>query len=180
MADIFITRSMTSDGKERLPNKMVAIWMIHHSMTLSLGLPLVLKYRTLPELHWMTFNLQWAAAIAIGMNEYTKVLDLNKSKELWTFRILNGVAFVIMAWMRGFHWLYLSGRLLSIWYRDEEWTFMLIGSVVCILITGFNFVLCIMPFYKKMVKFGPSQKGVILDEQNREDDNTLDDAYNRS
>ena len=155
-ADIFMTRSMSVDGKERMPNTMVYILMIHHSMTLSLGLPLVLKYRELRELHLMTFNLQWAAAIAISMNEYTKCLDLTKSRQLLTFRILNAIGFIIMAWMRGFHWLYLCGRLMTIWYNDDEWTFILLGSVIMILITGFNFILCIYPFGKKMLKFGPS------------------------
>jgi hypothetical protein len=158
MADIFITRTTFPDGRERIPNNMLAIWMVHHSMTLTLGLPMVLKYRELRELHLLTFNLQWAAAIAIGVNELTKCLDLSKRKELWAFRIMNGVCFVIMSWMRGVHWLYLSGRMMMIWYEDEEWAFMMLGLVVCILISGFNFALCIYPFYKKMIKFGSFSK----------------------
>ena len=154
VADIFVTRSMAVDGKERMPNTMVAILMIHHSMTLTLGLPLVLKYRELRELHLMTFNLQWAAAIAIGMNEYTKCLDLTKTRQLRTFRILNAIGFVIMAWMRGFHWLVLCGRLMTIWYNDDEITFLILGGLICILISGFNFILCIYPFGKKMLKYG--------------------------
>eukprot|EP00804_Cyclotella_cryptica_P030406 CCRYP_008505-RA/>CCRYP_008505-RA protein AED:0.03 eAED:0.03 QI:118/1/1/1/0/0/2/529/260 len=114
MADIFITRTTLPDGKERIPNNMLAIWMVHHSMTLTLGLPMVLKYRELRELHLMTFNLQWAAAIAIGVNEITKCLDLKSKKELWAFRIMNGLCFVIMAWMRGVCWVYLSGKVMMI------------------------------------------------------------------
>ena len=45
---------------------------------------------------------------------------------------------------------------MTIWYNDDEWTFILLGSVIMILITGFNFILCIYPFGKKMLKFGPS------------------------
>ena len=155
VADIFMTRS-TVDGKEKMPNTMVFILMIHHSMTLTLGLPLVLKYRELRELHLMAFNLQWAAAIAISMNEYTKCLDLTKPRQLVSFRILNGIGFVIMAWMRGFQWIYLSAQLMTILYNHEEWTMLFVGMIVCVLITGFNLILCIYPFGKKIIKIGSS------------------------
>ena len=39
-------------------------------------------------------------------------------------------------------------------YEDEEYTMMLVGVVIYILITGFNVMLCIYPFGKKMLKFG--------------------------
>ena len=156
---------MAVDGKERMPNAMVAVLMIHHSMTLTLGMPLVLKYRELRELHLMTFNLQWAAAIAISMNEYTKCLDLTQSSQLLKFRILNGISFIIMAWMRGFHWIYLCCRLMMIWYEDDEIWFIALGSVVCVLITGFNFILCIYPFGKKMLKYGSTMKKVTTIEE---------------
>ena len=171
ITDIFVTRSMAVDGKERIPNTLMYIMCVHHSMTLTLGLPLVLKYRELRELHLLTFNLQWAAAIAIGMNEYTKCLDLTKSRQLLTFRILNGIGFVIMAWMRGLHWLFLCGRLMTIFYNDDEWTFMVLGSVIIVLITAFNFLLCIYPFGKKMLKFGPTSKSdKKLDDSSHSDD----------
>ncbi|KAL7522502.1 hypothetical protein ACHAWX_007188 [Stephanocyclus meneghinianus] len=171
MADIFITRTTLPDGRERIPNNMLAIWMVHHSMTLTLGLPMVLKYRELRELHLLTFNLQWAAAIAIGVNEITKCLDLKSTKELWAFRIMNGLCFIIMAWMRGVCWVYLSAKVILIWYNDEEWTILLFGTVVCILISGFNFGLCIFPFYKKMIKFGGFSTCVCAEKAQAMDEN---------
>ena len=81
MADIFFTRSIAVDGKERVPDTLVMIMTIHHSMTLTLGLPLVMKYRQLRTLHLLTFNLQWAAALAISANEYCKTLDLKNQKQ---------------------------------------------------------------------------------------------------
>ncbi|KAL7539031.1 hypothetical protein ACHAWF_006272 [Thalassiosira exigua] len=158
VTDIFVTRSMTTDGKERVPNTMVFILMVHHSMTLTMGLPMVLKYRELKEMHQMTFNLQWAAAIAISMNEYTKCLDLSKPRQMLTFRLLNGIGFVIMVWMRGIQWFVLSGRLLTIWYNDDEWAFVALGSIICVLISAFNIILCIYPYGKKMLKYGPVSK----------------------
>jgi hypothetical protein len=127
---------------------------IHHSMTLTLGLPLVMKYRNLRELHLLTFNLQWAAALAIGANEYCKTLDLNDKQQLWTFRIMNGICFGIMAWMRGIYWLYLCFQLHTRLYDDGEYTMFCVGIVITILITGFNFILCIYPFGKNRKQGG--------------------------
>mmetsp|Transcript_913 Transcript_913/g.1312 ORF Transcript_913/g.1312 Transcript_913/m.1312 type:complete len:349 (-) Transcript_913:98-1144(-) len=162
MADIVITRSTAIDGKERVPDTLVMIMSIHHSMTLTLGLPLVMKYRQLRTLHLLTFNLQWAAALAISANEYCKTLDLKNQKQLWTFRIVNGICFGIMAWMRGIYWLFLCGKLHMRLYEDEEYTMMCVGVVIYTLITGFNVMLCIYPFGKKMLKFGPRSKEMGL------------------
>ena len=132
MADIFITRSTAIDGKERVPDTLVMIMTVHHSMTLTLGLPLVMKYRTFRVLHLLTFNLQWAAALAISANEYCKTLDLNNTKQLWIFRIINGVCFGIMAWMRGVYWLYLCAQLHWKLYEDGENTMFCLGVVITI------------------------------------------------
>jgi hypothetical protein len=76
-----------------------------------------------------------------------------------------------MAWMRGLHWLFLCGRLMTIFYNDDEWTFMVLGSVIIVLITAFNFLLFIYPFGKKMLKFGPTSKSdKKLDDSSHSDD----------
>lgn len=176
MADIVITRSTAIDGKERVPDTLVMIMTIHHSMTLTLGLPLVMKYRQLRTLHLLTFNLQWAAALAISANEYCKTLDLKNQRQLWTFRIINGICFGIMAWMRGIYWFYLCAQLHMRLLEDEEYTMMCVGIVIYVLITGFNVMLCIYPFGKKMMKFGPRAERVelvALDEGEVSDDDAV-------
>ena len=106
--------------------------------------------------------------IAIGVNEFTKCLDLTKRKQLWGFRVMNALCFVIMAWMRGIQWINLSWKMLKIWHADEEWACFYIGMVVCLLITGFNFALCIYPFYKKMVKFSVLKEVSVKREESHE------------
>jgi hypothetical protein len=67
---------------------------------------------------------------------------------------MNGICFGIMAWMRGIYWLYLCFQLHTRLYDDGEYAMFCVGIVITILITGFNFLLCIYPFGKKMMKFG--------------------------
>lgn len=110
----------------------------------------------------MTFNLQWAAAIAISMNEYTKTLNLSNPTEQLKFRILNLIGFLIMAWMRGFEWFRLSLKLMTVLHDDNEWSMLAVGSVVIVLMSAFNLILCIYPFARKMTKdinFGSSFGG---------------------
>ncbi len=47
---------------------------------------------------------------------------------------------------------------MTICYEDDEIWLCVLGSVVCVLISGFNFILCIYPFGKKMLKYGPTMK----------------------
>ena len=100
------------------------------------------------------------------MNEYTKTLDLHSPTEKLKFRILNFIGFLIMAWMRGFEWFRLSLKLMTVWYYDSEWSMLTLGSMIIVLMTGFNLILCIYPFAKKLTKdinFGSLFEGMKKD-----------------
>lgn len=73
--------------------------------------------------------------------------------------------------------MYLCFQLHLRLYEDEEYTMMCVGMVIYILITGFNVMLCIYPFGKKMLKFGPRSKktelvavdeGEVLEDETKE------------
>ena len=48
------------DGKTKVPNALLIVLAIHHSLTTILGMPMVLAYRDLKVLHWLCFDLQCA------------------------------------------------------------------------------------------------------------------------
>ena len=146
-------RFFTAGGKERVPDALLFILGIHHSMTTSLGLPMVLNYRNLHELHWLCFDLQAAAAISLMVTEYTKLLDIKKPAELRQFQLLTFVALAVMIITRGFHWVYLCGSLLVMWYKEGSWGFLVVGTIISAIFSLFNYAFCIEPFYKRFVKF---------------------------
>uniref|UniRef100_A0A7S4RQH1 TLC domain-containing protein n=1 Tax=Ditylum brightwellii TaxID=49249 RepID=A0A7S4RQH1_9STRA len=127
--------------------------LIHHSLTLSLGLPTILRYRTLSTLHWICFELQAVAAVSVFIGEYTKILDVSKRDQLSRFIILSWVSFIMMLITRVFHWVYLVGEFIFVWYNDKAWGFLGIGSPFLLLFSFFNFAMVIKPMYGRLQKF---------------------------
>jgi len=146
-------RFATTRGKEKVPNALLLVLAIHHSLTSILGLPMVLYYRDLDVLHWLCFDLQAAAAISLMVTEYTKLLDVTKPSQLRQFQSLTLFALVVMIATRGFHWVYLCSKFIYIWYQDENWGFFVIGTIISLAFSLFNWGFCIEPFYKRFKKF---------------------------
>jgi len=154
MTEILYIRYCKKDGKKLMPGAIVFIFALHHSLTTSLGIPMILYYRNMTTLHWLCFNLQFAAALALMISEYTKLLDIaNSQRQLRQFKTLNVVAFAVMIWTRVIHWIYLISEMLVTFYNDNAWTFLIVGILASLAFSLFSFLVCVKPFYKKLVKF---------------------------
>lgn len=141
------------DGKAQVPNALLALLAIHHSMTTILGLPVVLNYRNLGVVHWLCFDLQAAAAVSLAVTEYTKLLDITKPSQLRQFKVLTFIALVIAIIARGFHWVYLCCKFIMIWYDERAWGFLVVGTIISLIFSLFNWAFCIEPFWKRFIKF---------------------------
>ena len=114
---------------------------------------MILNYRTNYYVHWLTFDLQCAGAVALFVTEYTKLLDVSIPNQLRQFQFLSGFALVVVIITRVFHWFYFTGCLIVGWYQEQAWIFVVVGSICTILFSVFNWFFCIDPFYKRFVKF---------------------------
>jgi len=83
--NMIIYRIFFEDERKRAPPIFLIFGLIHHSLATCLGLPMVLSYRQLKPLHWITFDLQMAGATA-PLTEFTKTRDLSKPNELLQFK----------------------------------------------------------------------------------------------
>ena len=146
-------RFATPHGKLRVPMGLLAVLAIHHSLTSILGIPVVLHYRDLNVLHWLCFDLQAAAAVTLVVIEYTKMLDITKPSELRQFQSLTLFALIVIIFTRGFHWVYLCCKFIYIWYQEKNWGLFVIGTLVTLVFSLFNWAFCIEPFYKRFRKF---------------------------
>lgn len=122
-------------------------------MTTCLALPVILNYRSLKTLHWVCFNLQAAAATSLFITEYTKMLDVSKPRQLRQFQVLTFIALIVIVWTRGVHWIILSVKFIAVWYQEEAWGFLTVGTLLVLVFTAFNYLLCIEPYYKRFMKF---------------------------
>jgi len=152
IVDLIYKRYFTPNGKVRVPNIMMVVFIFHHSLSCSMGLPMILRYRNLRALHWLSFDLQLGGAI-FEVAEYSKLLDIRKPNELRQFKICNFVLFVFMTWTRFFHWTYLCGSILLTFYRDENWLFLAAGIVPILVFSLFNALFMVIPFTERFVKF---------------------------
>ena len=153
LAEMFFVRMFCKNGKAIWPDAIVAIFVVHHSLSSVLGVPMILYYRENKSLHWLCFNLQFAAAVALAVGEYTKLLNISKPSSLRQFKVLNFFAFVTMLWTRVIHWSYLCIDLYITWYLDEAWVFLSVGVILSFCFTMFSYLCCVKPYYKKWRKF---------------------------
>jgi len=153
LAEMIFVRTFFKDGKHIWPNSILIVMLMHHSLSSVLGVPMVLYYRTSKTLHWLTFDLQVAGAIALMVGEYTKLLDISKPSGLRQFKWLNGLALVIMVWTRVIDWSYLCTNLFITWNNDQAYGFLCVGGAMSVFFSLFSYFACVKPYYKKFLKF---------------------------
>ena len=151
-AEIIYTRLFTDHGEKTFPNPVVFLLLLHHSLTTSLGIPMVLHYRNLWVFHQLVFDLQ-LAAVTLTLIEYSKLLDITKANDLWKFKVCNFLILALYVWTRLLRWIYLSAHMILTWYHDKAWTFMAVGAVMIPLFSLFNAVFMVIPMYKRLMKF---------------------------
>jgi len=143
----------TEHGKDVVQLPFLVIITMHHAMTTILAVPLIMNYRNLKTLHWICFELQFAAFVVLSFAEYTKLLDLSKPRQLQQFQILSLIALVVSIWSRVIHWLYLLGEFMVVWYQDQAYGFLVIGGVLGALFSLFSYAIVVRPQCKRWLKF---------------------------
>mmetsp|Transcript_1157 Transcript_1157/g.1891 ORF Transcript_1157/g.1891 Transcript_1157/m.1891 type:complete len:322 (+) Transcript_1157:996-1961(+) len=136
-----------------VPSFVLFLIFIHHSLTTCLGLPTILCYRSLSTLHWLCFDLQGAAAVSTFIYGYTKILDVTKRGALKQFLILSWISFLVMLIARFFHWVYLVGEFIFVWYNDKAWAFLVVGTLFLLIFSYFNFAIVLKSMYGRLQKF---------------------------
>jgi len=140
-------------GEILVPKALFTINLLHHSLATVLGVPLILRYRNLKVMHWICLDLQAAGALGLGVSEYTKLLDVTIPSQLLQFQVLTFLTLVLLIWTRIFHWFYLMGNFMILWYDEKAWTFLIVGTIICGLFTIFSVFVIIVPIYNKFKKF---------------------------
>ena len=146
-------RYFTENGKIKVPGALLVALAIHHSLSTLLGIPAILNYRNLKTLHMICFELQAASAVALFVQEYTKLLDVSVPRQLRLFQVMTGFALVVMIFCRLIHWPFLVADIAMIMYEQKAWIFMAVGMSIALVFTIFSWSLCIQPCYARFCKF---------------------------
>lgn len=153
LLEVLFVRAFCKNGKNLWPDSIVIIFLIHHSLSIFLGVPMVLFYRNHRSLHWLCFDLQGSAAISLSIAEYTKLLDVSRPSSLRQFKALIFIVCVVTLWSRVIHWVYLCCDLFVTWYSDEAYWFLVIGMLLSVGFTLFSYFLMVKPYCTKFIKF---------------------------
>lgn len=146
-------RYFTVGGKVRVPIALLVVLALHHSLTSLLAIPAIMNYRDSKLLHWLCFDLQASGTILVFAIEYSKILDVTKKNELNQFLAATMFCLVSSIWTRVFHWSYLSSQFIYIWYKDEAWGVLAVGSFAILCFTFFSVFVSIVPTYQRFMKF---------------------------
>jgi len=104
--------------------------------------------------YWcMMASMQFAAAFAYIIAEYTYLLDVSTTVGLFRMKYSNLVAFVSLLYTRGFYYLWLCKNLLERYTRDNATVFFWCSLSIFILFGFFNIFIVIIPFYTRTVKW---------------------------
>ena len=152
--NMFVHRVFLGEkGKKRYPDAFVIIFTLHHSLTCSMALPTILNYRSLPELHRMCADLQFAGAFVMLLSDACRALDVSKRNELWRFLFFTFLMLLLTLWARVIDWFYLSYKLLGQFYADGKTTFLVVGSIAVTAMSLFNLFVMTIPTVLRMIKF---------------------------
>ena len=146
-------RYFTKGGKKKVPIGIIIMMAVHHSLNMILGIPMILNYRDNRYFHWLVFDLQAAAAVALLITEYTKMLNVSKPKQLFQFQLFTGVSLAVMVWTRVFDWVYNCFMLIKTFYQDDAMAFFYVGIFSALIFTSFSVLICIIPCYQRFMKF---------------------------
>mmetsp|Transcript_821 Transcript_821/g.2249 ORF Transcript_821/g.2249 Transcript_821/m.2249 type:complete len:586 (+) Transcript_821:123-1880(+) len=152
MAERIVLRYTSPQGKSEHPVQFLLLLAVHHLAASGFGIPMILSYRAEPVFHALVFNLQFAAALAGLIAEFTKLLDLDDPRQLRLFANLSGMCAVAMVGTRGVWFTISAAKLVCIWWRDKAWTFLALGIPTLVLFSAFNLVVCIMGFCKRTIR----------------------------
>lgn len=138
--------------KENL-RPLIFMNVVHHSLAIGLGLPFLLVHRDHPVGHRLVFHLQGAVVVSGLITEYTKTLDAENPEELARMRFLSFVSLLNMIGVRGVSSTYTYVLGVSTLFAERRWGLMCCGIVLGALFLAFNVVICLIPCYKRCVKF---------------------------
>lgn len=150
---LFYRLFMGAEGALKYPVTVIVILSVHHALTCSMGVPMILNYRELPELHRMSFDLQLGAGLVFLLSECSRSLDVTKKNDLRKFLFITLIMFIMMTWTRLFDWFYLSYKLLARFHADENWTFLVVGAICISVFSLFNIFAIVIPTFQRLTKF---------------------------
>jgi len=142
------------EGKIKNPKALFIGVCIHHFMGISMVLPMNIYYSDNYWYFYLVFLLQFAAAVALGSQQYGFTLDVSNKAGLLKMKIAVTLTFFVMWYSRAIAYVYVIGELL-ITFWDQSIGFFVAGCVanLAMLMINLIFVCESTEKFKKYISF---------------------------
>lgn len=140
------------EGRKKNPPALCAIMAIHHTMGISMVIPMNLHFPHLYYYHELVFLLQFAAALALACQNYGYTLDVSTRSGLLKMRATVIFVFITMFYSRAARYVYVTFNIVMFLYA-EGGAFMCVGGGITAAVMALFNILLVMDSAGKLVKF---------------------------
>jgi len=139
-------------GKKKNPTPLLVILCLHHTMGLSMVVPMNMYYGSNTYYHEFVFLLQGAAFIACLSQNYGYTLNCKTSSGLTQMKVCVSITLVTMLWSRLLRYSFVGFKLISTFYADDNKPMLYCGGSVLCLMSMLN-ILFVLDAVGKFAKF---------------------------
>jgi hypothetical protein len=128
-------------GEKKQPLVLLIIIGMHHFMGMSMVIPMNLFYGSNQYYHELVFLLQFAAFVAMGLQNLGYFLDLNTPEGLRTSRYFATFVFITMLYSRLFRFWFVGYMIVTSIYADGATGMLILGCFVLTTMGLFNLLM---------------------------------------
>lgn len=141
-------------GRHDLQPKALCILMaVHHTLGLTMVVPMCTYYGGHPLFHETVFLLQFAAGVALTLQQFGFMLNIaENSADLFKMKIYVLITFVCMWWARGIRYVWILYSFVTYFLAFENYT-MVAAVIFQALVMGLLNLLMIVDSTKKTSKY---------------------------
>ena len=142
------------EGRKKNPTPLLVLLGVHHAMGQGLIVPMNLYYSQNVYYHEFVFLLQFAAFIAMGLQNIGYTLDVHTAAGLTKMKVLVVITWVTLIYSRGVRYAMVGYQLMAT-FRADGATHMLYAGGTVLGLMGLLNTLMILDGTAKLAKFLP-------------------------
>ena len=140
------------DGHKRTPNVSIIFSLVHHSLCLTMCLPMNLNHSELYEYAELLVIMQGASGIGVGLAQFGKILNIKTESGLTLMFYSSFFNWAILTYVRGIHYFYTAYKILSFFWSLESKIFFYGSCVGCLAMTMIN-LFFVKDINERFIKF---------------------------
>ena len=117
-------------GWEKNPAAMMVLTILHHTLSVSMVIPMNHSYIELDDYRFICFSLLFAAAVCFSLNSYKMTLDVTVRADFVVFKAITVVQLAIIFYTRVWNWFQAVYRICQAFSAAGDVAFYR-GGLIC-------------------------------------------------